>query len=60
MQGAGLIVIVITISLLIEKQFSFALDMNKDLFTFLGLVVNLPTMVSSGKYPRNQEANKQV
>jgi O-antigen ligase len=60
MQSAGLIVIAITISLLIEKQFSFALDMNKDLFTFLGLVVNLPTMVSSGEYSRNQEANKQV
>jgi len=53
LRSIGLTVIVITVSLLIEKQFSFALDMNKDLFTFLGLVINLPTMALGDKCSRN-------
>lgn len=53
MQSIGLAVIMITVSLLVEKQFSFALDMNKDLFTFLGLMVNLPTMAPGSGYSRS-------
>ncbi len=40
-QKIGLAVLTISIVLLIERQFSFGLDMHKDLFVFLGLVVNL-------------------
>ena len=38
----GLIILVVGISLFIERQFSFRLDMHKDLFVFFGLIVNLP------------------
>ena len=38
----GLIILVIGVSLFAERQFSFGLDMHKDLFVFFGLIVNLP------------------
>ena len=38
----GLIVLVVGISLFTERQFSFRLDMHKDLFVFFGLIINLP------------------
>jgi O-antigen ligase len=38
----GLIILVISVSLFVGRQFSFGLDMHKDLFVFLGLIVNLP------------------
>jgi len=38
----GLIILVVGLSLFIERQFSFGLDMHKDLFVFFGLIVNLP------------------
>ena len=38
----GLIILVVGISLFTERQFSFGLDMHKDLFVFFGLIVNLP------------------
>ena len=47
----GLIILVVGISLFIERQFSFGLDMHKDLFVFLGLIVNLPLI----DWGRNQE-----
>jgi len=31
--------------LLVGRQFSFGLDMHKDLFVFLALIVNLPVIV---------------
>lgn len=40
----GLAVLTISFVLLVEKQFSFGLTMHKDLFAFLGLVVNLPQL----------------
>jgi O-antigen ligase len=38
----GLIILVVAISLIVERQFSFGLDMHKDLFVFFGIIVNLP------------------
>ncbi len=38
----GLIILVVGLSLFIERQFSFRFDMHKDLFVFFGLIVNLP------------------
>ena len=38
----SLIILIIGISLFAERQFSFGLDMHKDLFVFFGLIVNLP------------------
>ena len=38
----GLIILVISVSLFVERQFSFSLDMHKDLFVFFALIVNLP------------------
>jgi len=38
----SLIILAIGISLFVERQFSFGLDMHKDLFAFLGIVVSLP------------------
>ena len=45
----SLIVLVVGISLFIERQFSFRLDMHKDLFVFFGLIVNLPLLNRSYK-----------
>jgi len=38
----ALIILTVSLFLFVEKQFSYRLDMHKDLFAFLGLVVNLP------------------
>jgi hypothetical protein len=38
------------IALLVVKQFSFGLDMHKDLFIFLAAAVNLPQLVSRAAY----------
>jgi O-antigen ligase len=43
-QKLGLMVLTVGIALLVGRQFSFGLDMHKDLFAFLGLVVNLPLL----------------
>jgi O-antigen ligase len=45
----GLIVLVVGILLFIERQFSFRLDMHKDLFVFFGLIINLPSLNHSYK-----------
>ena len=39
--------LVVGLTLLVEKQFSFSLTMHKDLFAFLGIIVNLPDLSSS-------------
>jgi O-antigen ligase len=41
-KNIGLIILTLSVTLFIEKQFSYGLDMHKDLFVFLGLIVNLP------------------
>jgi len=41
-RAIGLAVLAVSLTLLVEKQFSYSLTMHKDLFTFLGIVVNLP------------------
>jgi len=43
-QKIGLMVLTIGITLLIGRQFSFGLNMHKDLFVFLGLAVNLSSV----------------
>lgn len=40
----GLIILVVGISLFTVRQFSFGLDMHKDLFVFFGLIINLPSL----------------
>ena len=50
----GLMIMTISIVLLIGRQFSFGLDMHKDLFVFLGLIVNLPIIVHSGLIPNRK------
>ena len=41
-RAIGLTVLVTSLILLVEKQFSYSLTMHKELFTFLGIIVNLP------------------
>ena len=45
----GLIILVIGVSLFVERQFSFGLDMHKDLFVFFGLIINLSSLNHSYK-----------
>jgi O-antigen ligase len=40
----GLAVLVVSLTLLMSKQFSYNLTMHKDLFAFLGLMANLPLL----------------
>ena len=46
----SLVILIIGVSLFVERQFSFGLDMHKDLFVFFGLIVNLQLTK-----PRNKE-----
>jgi O-antigen ligase len=48
-KNIGLIVLTLSMTLFIEKQFSYGLDMHKDLFVFLGLMINLPLLSHSNK-----------
>jgi len=43
-QKIGLMTLTIGLVLLAGRQFSFGLDMHKDLFVFLALIVNLPVI----------------
>ena len=43
-RAIGLTVLVVSLTLFVGKQFSFDLTMHKDLFAFLGLVMNLPML----------------
>jgi len=45
----GSIILTLCVSLFIEKQFSYGLDMHKDLFVFFGLVINLSLAKSRNK-----------
>ena len=40
-RAIGLVVLVVSLTLLVEKQFSYNLTMHKELFAFLGIAVNL-------------------
>ena len=40
-RAIGLVVFVVSLTLLVEKQFSYNLTMHKELFAFLGIAVNL-------------------
>jgi hypothetical protein len=48
-KNIGLIILTLSVTLFIEKQFSYGLDMHKDLFVFLGLMVNLPLIRADEK-----------
>ena len=41
MQGMGLVVVTVAVALFMDKQISYALDGDKDLFIFLAAIVNL-------------------
>ncbi len=41
-RSIGLAILTVSLTLLVEKQFSYSLTMHKELFVFLGLIVNLP------------------
>jgi O-antigen ligase len=55
----GLAVLAISLTLLVEKQFSYSLTMHKELFTFLGIIVNLPDLSSSPNVKSSKNAVKQ-
>jgi len=57
-RGIGLLVITIAVALFMDKQVSYALDGDKDLFIFLGLVANLPYIVALGTYNNVQERRR--
>jgi len=48
-RAIGITVLVISLILLVEKQFSYGLTMHKDLFAFLGIIVNLPIIQKTFK-----------
>jgi len=58
-RAIGLAVMVISLTLLVEKQFSYSLTMHKELFAFLGIIVNLPGLSSSPNVKVSKNAVKQ-
>jgi O-antigen ligase len=56
LKSIGLIIIVITIALFIDKQVSYELAGDKDLFAFLGIIINLP-FLKSKKYDKHVNGN---
>jgi O-antigen ligase len=54
-RAIGLTVLVVALTLLVEKQFSYGLTMHKDLFAFLGLVVNLPLIARLSSRPNSED-----
>lgn len=58
-RAIGLTVLVISLTLLVEKQFSYCLTTHKELFTFLALIVNLPYLSSSPNVKASKNAVKQ-
>ncbi len=57
-RAIGLVVLVVSLILLVEKQFSFNLTMHKDLFAFLGITVNLCFLASRLKFKEKKLCNK--
>lgn len=58
-RAIGLTVLVISLTLLTEKQFSYSLTMHKELFSFLGIIVNFPDLSSSPNVKASKNAVKQ-
>ncbi len=58
-RAIGLTVLVISLTLLVEKQFSYSLTMHKELFSFLGIIVNFPDLSSSPNVEATKNAVKQ-
>lgn len=58
-RAIGLAVLTVSLILLVEKQFSYSLTMHKELFAFLGIVVNLPDLSSSPNVKASKNAAKQ-
>ena len=54
-RGIGLLVVAVAVALFVDKQVSYALDGDKDLFIFLGLVVNLPYVAQQYAFRENEE-----
>jgi len=52
----GLIILVVVVTLFIEKQISYSLTTHKDLFTFLALIVNLPSLSSNPNVKASKNA----
>lgn len=57
-RGIGLMVLVISIALFIDKQVSYELAGNKDLFIFLGIIMNLPFLKSERCYKHKYDKEK--
>ncbi len=53
-RAIGVTVLVVALTLLVEKQLSYGLTMHKDLFAFLGLVVNLPLIARRRLRPNTE------
>ncbi len=58
-RAIGLAILTVSLILLVEKQFSYSLTMHKELFSFLGLIVNLPDLSSSPNVEATKNAVKQ-
>jgi len=59
-QKIGLMILTISFILLIERQFSFGLDMHKDLFVFLALIVNLPIIARLNQRPNFNQTQENI
>jgi O-antigen ligase len=57
-RAIGLAVLTVSLILLVEKQFSYSLTMHKELFAFLGIIVNLPDLSSSPNVKASKNAVK--
>lgn len=56
-RAIGLTVLVISLMLLVEKQFSYNLTMHKELFAFLAITINLPYLASG---PGKEETKRDL
>ena len=57
-RAIGMAILAVSLTLLVEKQFSYNLTMHKELFTFLGIIVNLPDLSSSPNVKASKSAVK--
>jgi len=55
-KAIGLIILVIVVTLFIEKQISCSLTTHKDLFSFLAIIVNLPSLSSNPNVKASKNA----
>ena len=61
-RGIGLMVLIVTVALFVDKQVSYELAADKDLFTFLGIIINLPFLKSRKccKYVNDKNLEEKV